>query len=144
MLQIDGEAMSISPLLAQRPLTLDAKLTASHNQEEIHFLTDQDATTNWHVQLDKGEKELWLEATFNEPVSIGSVVTGRGKEWMPRNNPELQVPDGEGGWKTVFKWKAKWEPVKYLDQPVKTDKIRLRVTAAKQYFLAEFELYPPM
>ncbi len=145
-LKFDNSVMELEPLLAQVPLTVGAKLTASHNNKNLKFVTDQDATTIWEAKLDKdkNEKEIWIEATFDKPVTIGSVVTGRGDKWYPRNKPELQIPDGNGSWKTVFKWKPKFEPVKFLTEPVTTDKIRLRITGAKQYWLAEYELYAPL
>ncbi len=142
-LQLDGDAFSIEPLPAQRSLTWDAKLTASHNQENLGSVIDRNATTSWHVQLEPGEEALWIEADFGQPTAIGSVVTARGDEWAPRNVPALQMPDGQGGWKTVFTWKPKWAPVAFLEKPVTTNKIRLRVTGAPKYYLAEFELYPP-
>ena len=142
-LEFDNSVMEIEPQLAQIPLTLGAKLTASHNSESLKFLTDQNATTIWEVKLNENEKEIWIEATFDKPVTIGSVVTGRGDKWYPRHKPELQIPDGKGGWKTVFKWKPKFEPVKFLPEPVTTDKIRLNVKGTNQYYLAEFELYAP-
>ncbi|MFC1766440.1 alpha-L-fucosidase [Planctomycetota bacterium] len=143
-LQLNGDAVTVEPLPFQRSLTWDASLTASHDTEHIAHVTDRDTTTSWHARLSKGEDELWIEAVFKQPQAIGSVVTGRGDKWSPRHQPELQVPDGQGGWKTVFSWKPKWEPVKILKQSVVTKRIRLRVTGATQYHLAEFELYPPI
>ncbi len=142
-LEFDKNTMDVEPLFAQIPLTIGAKLTSSHNIENLKFVTDHDATTTWEAKLKGNEKEIWIEVTFDKPVTIGSVVTGRGDKWYPRNKPELQIPDGEGAWKTVFKWKPKFEPVKFLKEPVTTNKIRLRITGAKQYYLAEFELYAP-
>ena len=55
----------------------------------------------------------------------------------------LQIPDENGGWKTIFKWKPKWETVKPLKEPITTNKVRLFVTKASNYDLAEFELYTP-
>ena len=140
----DKNIMEVAPLFAQIPLTVGAKLTASQNQEDLKFVTDQDATTIWEAHIKGSEKEIWIEATFDKPVTIGSVVAGRGDKWYPRNKPELQIPDGKGAWKTVFKWKPKFEPVKFLKEPVTTNKIRLKITGAKQYYLAEFELYKPL
>ena len=143
-LEFDKNTMDVEPLFAQMPLTVGAKLTSSHNIENLKFVTDHDATTIWEAKLKGNEKEIWIEATFDKPVTIGSVVTGRGDKWYPRNNPELQIPDGKGAWKTVFKWKPKFEPVNFLKEPVTTNKIRLKITGAKQYYLAEFELYAPL
>ncbi|TLX76415.1 hypothetical protein E9993_05855 [Labilibacter sediminis] len=142
-LRLDESVMNMEPVLVQKPLTLEAKLSASHNQEDIHLVKDQDATTSWHAHLKKDEKEIWIEASFEKPVTIGSLVTGRGEEWVPKNTPELQIPDGNGGWETVFKWKPKWEPVKHLEKPVTTDKVRLCISGTNKYVLAEFELYAP-
>ncbi len=142
--EFNKDIMATKPLFAQVPLTVDAKITGSHNQDKLKFVTDQDATTIWEVHLDKDEKEIWIEATFDNPVTIGSVVTGRGDKWYPRHKPELQIQNKNGEWETVFKWKPKFEPVKFLPQPVTTDKIRLSVTGTKQYYLAEFELYAPL
>ena len=143
-LDLNENIMEIEPVYAQTPLTNRAKLTSSHNQENIWKVNDHDANTSWHASLSKGESEIWIEASFENEVTIASVVAGRGDEWSPRNTPEIQIPDGKGGWTTVFTWKPKWEPVKFLDQPVTTDKIRLRITGTNSYYLAEFELYAPL
>ncbi len=138
----DKDIMSVEPLLAQRPLTLDAKIVVSQNPNEVKNLTDQNALTNWTAKNDKNNtKEIWIEADFEKPVTITSIVLGRGDQWYPRFKPELQIPDDNGGWKTVYKWKPKFQPVKMLKKPVKTQKVRLKVNQAKQFYLAEFELY---
>lgn len=141
-LQLDSNAMDIEPFYAQKPITSQATLTASDNQEDLGLITDGDATTTWHAKADK-KKEIWIEANFKKSVTISSIVTGRGEEWFPKNSPELQIPDGKGGWKTIFKWKAKWEPVKFLKEPITTDKVRLNIKKAPRYFLAELEFYSP-
>lgn len=142
--EFNKDIMAAKPLFAQVPLTIGAKLTSSINADNLKFVTDQNAETIWEVKLRNNEKEIWIEATFDKPVIIGSVVTGRGDKWYPRNKPELQIPDGNGGWKTIFSWKPKFEPVKFLPEPVTTDKIRLNITGTNRYYLAEFELYPPL
>ncbi len=142
-LDINESVMDLEPIYAQTPLTNNTNLTSSHMQEDLWKVNDHDANTTWHATLNKDESEIWIEASFDEAVTIGSVVTGRGDEWHPRHKPELQIPDGSGGWTTVYTWKPKWEPVKFLDQPVTTDKIRLRITGTDRYYLAEFELYAP-
>lgn len=139
-LVMDNDVMDVNPVFAQTPLTHNAKLSVSCNTKDLELLTDHDATTIWEAKANE-DKEIWIEVKFDNPVEIGSVVTGRGEEWHPRHIPELQIPDGEGGWKTILKWKPKWEPVQFLKQAVKTDTIRLLVTGTKQYYLAEFELY---
>ncbi len=132
--------MDVEPLLAERPLTLDAKLTASVNSNMLDNLRDQDAETYWKVKQ-VGNSNDWIEVDFDKTTEVRSVVLGRGEEWYPRFRPELQIPDGNGGWKTVFKWKPKFQPVHSLKKPVKTKKIRLIFKKAPQVFLAEFELY---
>jgi len=137
-----NNVMDAEPLLAQKPLTLEAKLNSSVNKENLAKLTDQDAMTTWHVKLPKDSKdEIWVTAEFDHPVTVTSIVLGRGDEWYPRFKPELQIPDGNGGWETVYKWKPKFEPVKMLKKPVKSDKFRLYIGGTKTFYLAEFELY---
>jgi hypothetical protein len=134
--------MDIEPLYAQPPLTANAKLKSSHNQEEIWKVTDHDATTSWDANTGNDDQVIWIEVEFDQPVVIAGLSLGRGEEWRsPRNNPELQVPDGKGDWVTVFQWKQKWEPVKFLDEPVTTDRARLKVTGTSRFHLAEFELF---
>ena len=141
-LTMSSNIMDVEPLLAQKPLTLNAKLTASVNNDQTPNLTDQDATTCWSVNLPKNSTdEIWVTAEFDTPVTVSSIVLGRGDEWYPRFKPELQIPDGKDGWKTVYKWKPKFEPVKILKQPVKASKFRLLVNEANTFYLAEFELY---
>jgi alpha-L-fucosidase len=137
------DVMTLKPENILHSLTSKATLVASSNSDELGKVIDNDATTSWHAKPLKGEKSIWIEATFEEPVTIGSIVTARGEEWYPRNRPELQIPDGKGGWKTVFKWKPKWEPVKFLKEPVETSKVRLLIKDAPVYYLAELELYAP-
>ncbi|NPA35366.1 MAG: alpha-L-fucosidase [Chlorobi bacterium] len=139
---MNDNIMGSEPLLAQKPLTLNAKLTASVNQEEIPNVTDQDAMTNWSVKLpDESKDSIYIIAEFDKPVTVTSVVLGRGEEWFPRFKPELQIPDGDNGWKTVYKWKPKFEPVKVLKKPVNASKFRLLINGTKTFYLAEFELY---
>ncbi len=137
----DKPIMDVKPLHVITPLTYQAKLTASQNQKDIKNVVDGDAKTTWYAEKKKGD--IWIEADFDKPVTIASVVLGRGNHWMSKNRPELQIPDGKGGWKTVFKWKPKWTTVKFLKKPVTTKKVRILVKT-KWYNLAEFELYPPL
>jgi alpha-L-fucosidase len=141
--ELENSAMNIEAFYSLIPLTHQATFTASQNEKDLKSITDGDATTVWHAS-GKNKKDIWVEATFKTPVTIASVVAGRGEEWVTKNNPELQIPDGNGSWKTVYKWKPKFEPVKFLKEPVTTDKIRLKVKNTKDYFLAEFELYAPI
>lgn len=140
-LQLDGDAVQVDPLPAQRSLTWAAHLTSSQDGGNIGRVVDGDATTMWEANGTRGE--IWIEARWDHAVEIGSVVTGRGDKWSPRHDPELQVPDGRGGWKTAFAWKAKFAPVTFLDTVLKTDRVRLLIKNCARYDLAEFELYPP-
>ncbi|MCK5787972.1 MAG: alpha-L-fucosidase, partial [Chlamydiia bacterium] len=54
------DIMDVNPILAQKPLTLDAKLSASHNEDELDNIRDQNANTYWHVK-EKGTNESWIE-----------------------------------------------------------------------------------
>jgi alpha-L-fucosidase len=145
-LTFDGKTLPIKPLSRVSSLTKQAKLTASHNQNLLKNLTDQDASTHWNASLKKGEKEFWIEADFEKPVTIGSFYVARGDEWSPKFTAAIQIPDGDKGWKTITpkKLKLKWEPIKFLKKPVTTKKIRLLITNAKKFICAEFELYPPV
>ena len=138
----DKSVMDVKPLHVITPLTYKATLTASQNQDEVKNVVDGNAETTW-LAADK-KKKIWIEASFETPVTIASVVAGRGDDWNPKNKPELQIPDGNGGWKTILKWKPKWTTVKFLKEPVTTQKIRLLVKGTKKYNLAEFELYAPL
>lgn len=142
-IQLNDSAMDIIPMYSLKPLTHQAVFKASQNQEGTNNVIDGDPTTVWHAS-GKNNKEIWLEASFKKPVTIASFVAGRGEEWETKNSPELQIPDKNGDWKTVYKWKPKFEPFKYLKKPVTTDRIRLKVSKVKNYFLAEFELYEPI
>lgn len=142
-LTFDGKTLPIKPISRVPSLTKQAKLTASHNQDKLKNLIDQNADTNWQANF---KKECWIQATFDKPVTIGSFYIARGDEWSPKFTAEIQIPDGNNGWKTITpkKLKLKWEPIKFLDKPVTTDKIRLLITDAKKFICAEFELYPPV
>lgn len=142
-LELESSAMDLEPLYAIKPLTLDAELTASNNQEELKHIFDADASTIWHAKKD-ANGEIWIEADFKNPVTIGSIVTGRGDQWHPKHTPELQIPDENGTWKTIFSWKPKFETVKFLKEPITTNKVRLKITGAPVYYLAELELYAPL
>ena len=145
-LLFDGNTRSVKPRPRVESLTTKAVLTASQNQENLENLRDQNASTNWQASFKKGIKEGWIEAKFKKPVTIGSFYIGRGDEWSARVTVALQVPDKNGKWKTVSskKLKLKWETIKFLKQPVTTDKVRLLITNAKKFICAEFELYPPV
>lgn len=142
----DGPTRPVEPLQRVPSLARKATLTASDNPGELKNLVDQDAMTNWTGKQKRGEKEIWIEAAFDKPVTIASFSVARGDEWVPRNRAELQIPDGAGGWKTVSpkNMKLKWETMKFLKKPVTTDRVRLRITQAKKFVFAEFELFPPV
>jgi alpha-L-fucosidase len=145
-LAFDGPTLPIQPLQRVPSLTRKAKLSASHSPGQLKNLTDQDAMTNWKGTLKKGGNEMWIEAAFDAPVTIGSFSIARGDEWSPKHTAEIQVPDGSKGWKTITpkNLKLKWETMKFLEKPVTTDRIRLRITNTKKFVFAEFELFPPV
>jgi alpha-L-fucosidase len=145
-LTFDGEMLPVKPLQRVVSLTTKAKLTASHNGAHLGHLVDQDAATNWEASLKKGEKEFWVEAAFDAPVTIASFYVARGDEWVPKHTVELQIPDGSKGWKTISPktLKLKWVTMKFLDEPVTTDRVRLRITDTQKFVFAEFELFPPV
>ncbi len=134
--------MHIPPIHTIAPLTAKAKLTASHNQKDIKNVIDADGSTTWLATEKNGD--IWIESEFDKPETIASVVAGRGDHWTTKNNPELQIPDGNNGWKTIYKWKPKWGTVKFFKKPITIKKIRLLVKGTKEYNLAEFELYAPL
>jgi alpha-L-fucosidase len=136
----DKEIMAVEPILAEKPLTINAKLTASKNGEELENLRDQDAETYWHAKQ-KGNKDNWIEVEFPEVKRVTSVMLGRGEQWYPKFKPELQILDEAGNWKTVYKWKPKFQPVHILKKPVETKKVRVVFKKAPAVFLAELELY---
>lgn len=145
-LSFDGESLAVKPLPRKRLLMSQAKLAASHSQEQLKNLTDQNATTYWSAALKDGERDIWVEAVFEEPVMIASFSVARGDEWSPRHTVELQVPDGSKGWKTISpkNLKLNWETMKFLDEPVTSDRFRLAISNTKKFIFAEFELFPPV
>jgi alpha-L-fucosidase len=145
-LVFDGPTLPVKPLQRVPSLTQSATLRASCNSEQLKNLIDQDATTSWKGSLKKGEKEMWIEANFEKPVTIGSFSIARGDEWSPKHTAEIQIPDGSKGWKTISpnNLKLKWETMKFLKKPVTTDRIRLRITDTQKFVFAEFELFPPL
>ncbi|VGO18613.1 alpha-L-fucosidase [Pontiella sulfatireligans] len=145
-LTFDGPTFPVEPLQRRASLAEQATLTASHNPEALSNLTDQNANTYWDAKAAKGEKEIWVEAKFDEPVTIGCFNIGRGDEWSPKSTAVMQVPDGSKGWKTVSPkgMKLKWIPMHFLGKPVTTDRIRLLVTGTSKFVFAEFELFAPV
>ncbi len=147
-LTFDGATYPVEPLQRVASLTRSATLTASHHPELLKNLIDQNSMTNWEGALEPGEKELWIEASFEEPVTIASFNIGRGNDFSRKYNLEIQIPKGSNGWKTITpkKMRVRWEPIGFLDKPVTTDRIRLRITQTKtkKFMFAEFELFPPV
>ncbi len=145
-LTFDGEILPVKPLQRIPSLTRKATLTASHNPDQLKNLTDQDAMTNWEAKLAEGENEMWIKAAFDAPVTIASFSIARGEEWVPKHAVEIQIPDGSKGWETITpkNLKLKWETMKFLNEPVTTDRIRMRITNTKKFVVAEFELFPPV
>ena len=89
---------------------------------------------------------MWVEAAFDKPVAIASFSIARGDEWVPKHVVEIQIPGGSNGWKTITpkNLKLKWETIKFLEEPVTTDRIRMRITNTKKFVFTEFELFPPI
>ncbi len=145
-LSFDGETVPVEPLPRKTLLMSKARLAASHNQDLLKNLTDQNAATCWTAALKEADEVLWVEAAFDEPVTVASFNVARGDEWSSPNVVELQVPDGSKGWKTISpkNFKLKWETMKFLDQPVTSDRFRLAVSGTQKFVVAEFELFPPV
>ena len=145
-LTFNGETRPVQPLPCVASLTSQAKLTASSNPEMLKNLIDQKASTCWKGSQGKNEKEIWVEAAFDQPVTIQCFNIGQGDGGIPQGTAELQIPDGSNGWKTITpkSMKLKSETMKFLDKPVTTDRIRLCITGTKKFVFAEFELYPPL
>ena len=141
-LVFNESVMETKPVHAIEPLTYKAILTASQSQDDIKNVMDGNARTTWFADSKNGE--IWIEAAFEEPVTVASLVAGRGDHWNPKNKPFLQIFNEDGEWETVMKWKPKWETVKFLKKPITGKKFRLLVKGTKQYNLAEFELYAPL
>jgi alpha-L-fucosidase len=142
----DGDTVAVAPLPRVASLTTKAKLSASHNEKDLENLRDQDADTYWTASLKKGESEILLNLDFKNPETIASFYIARGEKWTPRLTAELQVPDGSGGWKRITpkRLNLKIVPLKFLDKPVTTQKLRLRITGAKRFTCAELEIYAPV
>jgi len=144
-LTFDGETYPANPLQRVPSLTKSAKLSASHNEARLGYLADQNVHTQWEASLGKSEKEFWIEAAWDKPQTIASFSVARGEEWVPKNDVRIEIPDGSKGWKDITPkgFKLKWETMKFLEQPITTDRIRLRIGKTKKFVMAEFELFPP-
>lgn len=145
-LSFDGPTLPVEPLHRVVPISAQASLSASQNQKLLKHLQDGDPSTNWEGSLKKSKGDLWVEARFDEPVELAAYNMGRGEDFNLKHQLELQIPDEEGDWKTITpeRLRVRWEPIKFFDAPVKTDRIRLLISKTKTFKLAEFELYAPI
>ncbi len=144
-LSFDGDTVAAPPLHRVEPLLPKAALTASHAEDQLDRLRDQNATTDWSATLAEGEKLIWIEATFDAPIEISSFQVARGAHWNPHHTLALKVPDGSGGWKSVTppNLRSRMVPIIPLERPVTTDRVRLEIDAAR-FHIAEFELFAPV
>jgi len=146
-LKFGKPVMNIKARYRVPSLVMKAKLGAPVASDQLDQLRDQNARTSWSVKLAKNAGPLWIEAKFDEPVTIGSFAVQRGvHDWNARSNAQLQIPDGQGGWKTVSEKKSRlrFTTMKFLPEPVETDRVRLLIDSPKRFGCAEFELFPPV
>ena len=148
-LRFSGDTTGVKPLPRVPSLTTLAKLSASGNSKDLEKLRDQNAETYWIVNGDRKGKmtsEFLLTLEFEEPQTIAGFYIARGERWSPRVALEVQVPDGSGGWQTISSKRLKLThvPIKRLDHPVTTRRLRLRVTNCWRFICAEFEVYAPV
>lgn len=145
-LTFDQPVYPVKPLQRVPSLTKKATLTSSDNKSKVSHLADQNVHTLWEGKLNQGAKEIWIEAAFAQPQTIASFSVGRGEEWVPKSKVAIEIPDGEGGWKEITSkgLKLRFETIKFLKEPVTTDRIRLNIKQAKKFLIAEFELFPPV
>jgi len=145
-LTFDRPIYPVKPLQRVPSLTKKAALTSSDAESQVNDLADQNVHTLWEGKLNKGEQEIWIEAAFDQPQTIGSFSVARGEEWVAKSSISIEVPDGSGGWKNITpkSLRLKWETMKFLKEPVTTDRIRLNIKQAEKFLIAEFELFPPV
>lgn len=145
-LTFDKPVYPVKPLQRVPSLTKTATLTCSDTTSDIEALRDQNVHTLWEGYLNKGEKEILIEAAWDSPQTIGSFSIARGEEWVPKNEVHIEIHDGSNGWKDVTPkgFKLKWETMKFFDKPLTTDRIRLRISKVKKFLIAEYELFPPV
>jgi len=138
----DSAISEVTPLARVQSLTIQAKLTASHNEAHLKNLVDQNASTNWDAKLAKGEKGFWIEAAFDEPTTVSAFQIGRGDEWSPKHKFSIEA-FVDGQWKDITPkgLKLKWEPIKFLKEPVTAEKFRIRISGTTKFVFAEWELY---
>jgi alpha-L-fucosidase len=151
-LTFDGPTREIDPLQRIPSLTTVANVDVSASEDPLTALFDQNAHTEWKGKSRPGEEEIWIETRFEKPMTIASFSAPRGENWVPRHKAVIQVPDGNGEWKTIsgkFN-RFRFTTMNFLPEPVTTDRIRLLITGAKAYsgedafVMAEWELYPPV
>jgi hypothetical protein len=84
------------------------------------------------LEVDLGGKKTFARATISEFLDSIQAF-------------ELQVPDGEGGWKAIHRGKTIGGPgLDITFEPVTTDRIRLSITeAVLGPTIWDFALYPP-
>ena len=155
-LQFDKSTRGLTPLQRVPSLVADAKLTASHGQDLLPALFDQNASTEWTAKLDRKNKDgkvFELTAQFDGPKTIGSMSVARGENWSPQHVAKIEVSDGEGGWRDVSKefkgikggkMRFRFTPFKFFKQPVTTDAVRMTISGTNSFTMAEWELYAPV
>jgi len=153
-LTFDKSTRGLTPIQRVKSLTALAKVTASHS-ENIDYLYDQNAETQWHGQLDKKRKEkaFVFTAEFEQPQIIGSMAVQRGSEWTAKHQAKIEIRDSKGKWQDISKEvqgmrngkvRFRFTSMVFLKQPVQTDAIRMTISKASQFTIAEWELYPPV
>jgi alpha-L-fucosidase len=145
-LTFDGPVYPVKPLQRVASLTKQATLTSSDANSQVSYLADQNVHTLWEGKRSKGEDAIWIEASFDDPRTIDCFSVARGEQWITKSEITLEIPDGVGGWKDITPkgLKVKWETMKFLDEPVTTDRIRLNIEQAEKFLIAEFELFAPV
>ena len=155
-LQFDKSTRGLTPLQRVPSLVADAKLTATHSQDLLPALSDQNASTQWTGKLDtknKNDKVFELTARFDDPKTIGSMSVSRGENWSPQHIAKIEISDPEGGWKDVSKevrgmkggkMRFKFTPIKFFKEPVTTNAVRMTISGTNSFTMAEWELFPPV
>ena len=147
-LVFNGPTISVKPLFRVPPLTAKATLSASDNQDKVKNLNDAKCSTSWNAKKPADPGNVWLEASFEEPVTIGSFALIQSRGGGLSLNAYPQIPDENGEWKNITKKpiKVKFETMKFLPKPVTTKKFRLFFPSKKRSIkgCAEFELFAPV
>jgi alpha-L-fucosidase len=102
-------------------------------------LTDGDSRTRWAT--DDGAKSAWVEFDLGGETSFDSAVVTEG--WNRVLEYAIEVPDGAGGWKAVYKGKKIGAYGPLLKFPrVRASKVRLNVLRATTGpTIWDFEVY---